>query len=148
MERQAMTISQRLEHIRVAGGRRALAGLMWDSLAKPMLSDMGQLRALHGRFRQACDPDNKDNAKIFVLIAVLCFSPAAFVGGRLPRGGMRAKIGEVLGVSGSAVSRHFADAKSLFEHHKPFHAEAERVFALMQEETKTPEHQQTEKNKT
>lgn len=138
-----MTISQRLEKIRIVEGQRKLAEIASCSFAKPLLSDMGGLSALYARFREVCNPKNKDNTKIFVLLAIFCFSPMSFFSKRIPKGGIRQEIGKVLGISGSAVTRHFADAKSLFAHHKAFNAEAERIFSLMQEEIKILEHQQT-----
>lgn len=85
---------------------------------------------LHRRFVSVCNPDYKDNRKIFVLLAFFFYDPKLLYGHRrVPKGNIRKGIGRVLGISGSSVTRLFADAKSLFYHHKGFRAETERVFA-------------------
>lgn len=129
---EAGGIAERLEHIRIAQGRAVFWKLLGDACAAPlMVADVGGVQSLYARFQAACPPANKDNVKIFVLLAFFVYAPASLVSKRMPRGRLRKELGRVLGISGSAVTRHFADAKSLFLHHKGFREEAERLFAAM-----------------
>ena len=87
---------------------------------------------LHRRFVSVCNPDYKDNRKIFVLLAFFFYDPKLLYGHRrVPKGKIRKEIGRVLGISGSSVTRYFADAKSLLKNHKGFREEIERVFAAL-----------------
>ena len=103
------SITERLESIKIAKGRTGL----------------------YARFQAVSDPACKDNVKIFVLLIFFVYDPVSLVSKRMLRGKVRKELGEVLGISGSAVTRHFADAKSLFNHHKGFKEEAERIFSAL-----------------
>lgn len=132
--RQSMrteSIANRLESIRIAKGRTVFCRLREAAYTKPLKSDIGEIPNLYARFQDASDPDCKDNVKIFVLLVFFIYDPASLVSKRMLRGKVRKKLGEVLGISGSAITRHFADAKSLFNHHKGFRDETERVFSAL-----------------
>lgn len=126
------SIAERLGNIRIAQGRAAFWQLWMNACVKPLKTDVGEIPSLYARFQAVCAPANKDNVKIFVLLVFFVYVPASLVGKRLPRGRVRKELGKVLGVSGTAVSRHFGDARSLFLHHKGFREEAERIFSAMQ----------------
>ena len=125
------SITNRLESIRIAKGRTVFCRLREAACTKPLKSDIEEIPSLYARFQDVCNPVCKDNVKIFVLLVFFIYDPVSLLSKRMLRGKVRKKLGEVLGISGSAVTRHFADAKSLFNHHKGFRDEAERMFSAL-----------------
>ena len=125
------SITNRLESIRIAKGRTVFCRLREAVYTKPLKSDIEEIPSLYARFQDVCDPVCKDNVKIFVLLVFFIYDPVSLLSKRILRGKVRKRLGEVLGISGSAVTRHFADAKSLFNHHKGFRNEAERIFSAL-----------------
>lgn len=125
------SITNRLESIRIAKGRTVFCRLREAAYTKPLKSDIEEIPNLYARFQDVCDPVCKDNVKIFVLLVFFIYDPVSLLSKRMLRGKVRKKLGDVLGISGSAVTRHFADAKSLFNHHKGFRDEAERIFSAL-----------------
>lgn len=125
------SITERLESIKIAKGRTILCKLREIAYTKPLKSDIEEIPGLYARFQAVSDPACKDNVKIFVLLIFFVYDPVSLVSKRMLRGKVRKELGEVLGISGSAVTRHFADAKSLFNHHKGFKEEAERIFSAL-----------------
>ena len=125
------SITNRLESIRIAKGRMVFCRLREAAYTKPLKSDIEEIPSLYARFQDVCNPVCKDNVKIFVLLVFFIYDPVSLLSKRMLRGKVRKKLGDVLGISGSAVTRHFADAKSLFNHHKGFRDEAERMFSAL-----------------
>ena len=125
------SITNRLESIRIAKGRTVFCRLREAAYTKPLKSDIEEIPSLYARFQDVCNPVCKDNVKIFVLLVFFIYDPVSLLSKRMLRGKVRKKLGDVLGISGSAVTRHFADAKSLFNHHKGFRYEAERMFSAL-----------------
>lgn len=125
------SITNRLESIRIAKGRAVFCRLREAAYTKPLKSDIEEIPSLYARFQDVCNPVCKDNVKIFVLLVFFIYDPVSLLSKRMLRGKVRKELGEVLGISGSAVTRHFADAKSLFNHHKGFKEEAERIFSAL-----------------
>ena len=125
------SITNRLESIRIAKGRTVFCRLREAAYTKPLKSDIEEIPSLYARFQDVCNPVCKDNVKIFVLLVFFIYDPVSLLSKRMLRGKVRKELGEVLGISGSAVTRHFADAKSLFNHHKGFKEEAERIFSAL-----------------
>lgn len=125
------SITNRLESIRIAKGRTVFCRLREAAYTKPLKSDIEEIPSLYARFQDVSDPACKDNVKIFVLLIFFAYDPVSLVSKRMLRGKVRKELGEVLGISGSAVTRHFADAKSLFNHHKGFKEEAERIYSAL-----------------
>lgn len=125
------SITNRLESIRIAKGRTVFCRLREAAYTKPLKSDIEEIPSLYARFQDVCNPVCKDNVKIFVLLVFFIYDPVSLLSKRMLRGKVRKKLGDVLGISGSAVTRHFADAKSLFNHHKGFRNEAERIFSAL-----------------
>ena len=125
------SITNRLESIRIAKGRTVFCRLREAAYTKPLKSDIEEIPSLYARFQDVCNPVCKDNVKIFVLLVFFIYDPVSLLSKRMLRGKVRKKLGGVLGISGSAVTRHFADAKSLFNHHKGFRDEAERMFSAL-----------------
>lgn len=123
------SISEHLAKIKIVKGRLEFAKLTAKSYTKPLRTDIDGIGAMYEKFKQVCDPGCKDNTKLFVLLVYYFYDPVSLVNKRMPRGNVRKEVGKVLGISRSVVSRHFADAKSLFYHHKGFRDEAERIFA-------------------
>lgn len=127
-----MTLGEKIENLQLLEGRcyvnmfrLATYTLHYRGLVKDM-------NELHQRFMSVMDPEYRDNKKIFVLLAFYFYDPKLLYGHRrVPKGKIRKEIGRVLGISGSSVTRHFADAKSLFKNHKGFREETERVFAAL-----------------
>lgn len=129
----AMTIASALRHIQDSRARKEKERLFEEAYSRPAKTDTAEVPLLCERFKEACDPAYRDNAKIFVLVAFYLYHPGSLVSGRIPRGRLRGELALALGVTTSAVSRLFADARSLFRHHKGFRDETERVFATMQD---------------
>lgn len=125
------SITNRLESIRIAKGRTVFCRLREAAYTKPLKSDIEEIPSLYALFQDVCNPVCKDNVKIFVLLVFFIYDPVSLLSKRMLRGKVRKKLGDVLGISGSAVTRHFADAKSLFNHHKGFRDEAERMFSAL-----------------
>ena len=59
------------------------------------------------------------------------YNPVSLLNKRICRGGVRREIGKVLGLSNSAITKHFVDAKSLMFNHKGFRDEAERIYGQL-----------------
>lgn len=125
------SITERIESIKIAKGRTIFCQLVEELCSKPSKSDIGEIQNLYARFQAVCNPTAKDNTKIFILLIYYIYAPVSLISKRVPRGKVRKELGKVLGISESAVTRHFADAKSLFYHHKGFKKEAERVFSAI-----------------
>ena len=125
------SITNILESIRIAKGRTVFCRLREAAYTKPLKSDIEEIPSLYARFQDVCNPVCKDNVKIFVLLVFFIYDPVSLLSKRMLRGKVRKKLGDVLGISGSAVTRHFTDAKSLFNHHKGFRDEAERMFSAL-----------------
>lgn len=100
---------------------------------RPLKNDLGEIVDIYAKFQSVADPACKDNVKIFVLLIFFMYSPVSLVNKRICRGGVRREIGKVLGLSNSAVTKHFADAKSLMVNHRGFREDAERVYAALRE---------------
>ena len=127
------SISEQLDKIRIVIGRLELSKMIAKYYTKSTKTDIGDIGILYEKYQQVCNPEYKDNTKLFILLAFYFYDPVSLVSKRMLRGNVRKEVGKVLGISGSAVTRHFADAKSLFYHHKGFRDEAERLFALLQD---------------
>lgn len=102
---------------------------------RPQKEDLSEIGHIYEVFQQIAEPNCKDNTKIFVLIIFFLYSPVSLLNGRICRGGVRREIGKVLGLSNSAVTKHFVDAKSLILYHKGFRDEAERIYGEIQTAT-------------
>lgn len=108
--------------------QKNLAIMAEYSNTRPMKDDLGEIKAIYGKFLEVANPMCRDNTKIFVLIIFFMYSPVSLVNKRICRGGVRREIGRVLGLSNSAVTKYFADAKSLLFNHKGFRNEAEGAY--------------------
>lgn len=126
-----MTIEERLEQIRITESRRIFAELVEKSYKKPLKTDIVGMGCLYGRFLNECNPNNHDNNRIFAFIAFFFYDPASLIHKRVTRGDVRKEVSKVLGISVSAVTRNVADGKFLFQHHKGFKKEVERIFTAM-----------------
>ena len=98
-----------------------------------MKEDLGEIMHIYEAFKSVANPKCKDNTKIFVLLVFFMYSPVSFLNKRICRGGVRREIAKVLGLSNSAVTIYFGDAKSLLLNHKGFREEAQRLFELLTE---------------
>lgn len=97
---------------------------------RPECTNLELIPLYYKRFLELSNEKNKDNTKIFVFLIFFLYSPASCVG-RGVRGGVRKRIARLLNVSNAAVSVQFSDAKVLFEKHKGFRAETERIYQLL-----------------
>lgn len=95
---------------------------------RPIKENLGEIAHIYESFSKIANPKCKDNTKIFVLLVFFMYSPASLLNKRICRGGVRREIGKVLGLSNSAITKHFVDAKSLLLNHKGFREETERVY--------------------
>lgn len=130
---RSMTIADTLRHIQDSRARKEKERLFEEAYSRPVKTDTAEVSIIYECFKKECDPKCRDNAKIFVLIIYYLYRPEKLISGRMPRGKLRGELAMALGVTTSAVSHLFADARSLFRHHKGFRDEAERVFAIMQD---------------
>ena len=126
-----MKISEKINQIKEFREQKNSAFRKEYEYTRPMKDDLVEIARVYEKFKKVCNPQCKDNTKIFVLIIFFMYSPASLINKRIVRGGVRREIGKVLGLSNSSVTKHFADAKSLLFNHKGFRGETERVFALL-----------------
>ena len=95
--------------------------------SEPLNDDVDKIPCYYERFNGIASPSNKDNVKIFVYLIYFIYSPASCIGRGL-RGPVRRKVAEVLNISCSAVSMQFSYAKVLFDKHRGFRAETEKIY--------------------
>lgn len=126
-----MSITEKIRQIRqLREQKNQLIRLEYEN-TRPLKEDLGEIAHIYDVFMQVADPKYKDNTKIFVLLVFFLYSPVSLLNKRIRRGGVRREIGKVLGMSNSAVTMHFADARSLMFNHKGFREEAERVYGIL-----------------
>lgn len=94
--------------------------------------DLNMIPVYYERFKEIARENNRDNTKIFIFIMFFMYSPYSCVK-RGERGHTRRTIARMLKISDANVSIQFCDAKVLFEKHKGFRAETERIYQLMQD---------------
>ncbi len=126
-----MKITEKIKQIKALREQKNLAIRAEYNSTRPMMQDLGDIAHLYDKFKQVANPRCKDNTKIFVLLIFFMYSPVSLLNKRICRGGVRREIGKVLGLSNSAITKHFVDAKSLMLNHKGFREEAERCFELV-----------------
>ena len=127
-----MSITEKIRQIRqLREQKNQLIRLEYEN-TRPLKEDLGEIAHIYDVFMQVADPKYKDNTKIFVLLVFFLYSPVSLLNKRIRRGGVRREIGKVLGMSNSAVTMHFADARSLMFNHKGFRDEAERIYGQLQ----------------
>lgn len=120
-------ITEKIQKIKFLREQKEL--IMREELeqTRPVRTDLDMIPVFFEKFKEAANPKNKDNIKIFVYLMFFMYSPASCVG-RGVRGGVRRNIAKLLQVSNCNVSVQFSDAKVLFNSHKGFQAEAERLY--------------------
>lgn len=123
-----MSLTEKIKRLRWLREQKNLAIREEYNNARPMMQDLREIGRLHEAFQNISDPECKDNTKIFILIIFYLYSPVSLLNRRICRGGVRREIGKVLGLSNSAITKHFADAKSLLLNHKGFRDEAEKAY--------------------
>lgn len=100
---------------------------------RPACSNLDLIPVYYEKFMSVANKNYKDNTKIFVFLIFFLYSPASCVR-RGVRGGVRSRIAKLLNVSNAAVSIQFSDAKILFDKHRGFRAETERLYQLIMKE--------------
>ena len=130
-----MNITEKIKQIKQLREQKNLAVRAEYNSTRPMKEDLGEIAHIYEAFKQIANPRCKDNTKIFVLIIFFMYSPVSLLNKRMCRGGVRREIGKVLGLSNSAITKHFVDAKSLMLNHKGFRDEAERIYSQLQTDT-------------
>ena len=128
-----MNITEKIRQIKCLREQKNVAIKMEYNGTRPMKEDLGEITHIYEAFKRVANPKCKDNTKIFVLLVFFMYSPVSFLNKRICRGGVRREIAKVLGLSNSAVTIYFGDAKSLLLNHKGFRDEAQRLFELLTE---------------
>ena len=128
-----MNITEKIRQIKRLREQKNAAIKMEFNGTRPMKEDLGEITHIHEAFKRVANPKCRDNTKIFVLLVFFMYSPVSFLNKRICRGGVRREIAKVLGLSNSAVTIYFGDAKSLLLNHKGFREEAQRLFELLTE---------------
>lgn len=123
-----MSLTERIRRLRRLREQKNLAVREEYNNTRPMMQDLRKIGYIHEVFKGISDPGCRDNTKIFVLLAFYMYDPASLLNKRICRGSVRREIGKALGLSNSAITKHFADAKSLLLNHKGFRDEAERLY--------------------
>ena len=127
-----MNITEKIKQIKQLREQKNLAIRAEYNSTRPMKEDLGEITHIYEAFKKVANPKCKDNTKIFVFIIFFMYSPVSLFNKRICRGGVRREIGKVLGLSNSAITKHFVDAKSLMINHKGFRDEAERIYSQLQ----------------
>lgn len=130
-----MNITEKIKQIKQLREQKNLAIRAEYNSTRPTKGDLGEIAHIYEAFKQIANPRRKDNTKIFVLLIFFMYSPVSLLNKRICRGGVRREIGKVLGLSNSAFTKHFVDAKSLMLNHKGFRDEAERIYGQLQTAT-------------
>ena len=123
-----MNITEKIKQIKHLREQKNIAIKAEYNNTRPMKEDLGEIASIFDKFKSVCNPKCKDNTKIFVLLVFFMYSPVSFLNKRICRGGVRREIAKVLGLSNSAVTIYFGDAKYLLLNHKGFREEAQRIF--------------------
>lgn len=130
-----MNITEKIKQIKQLREQKNLAIRAEYNSTRPTKEDLGEIASIYEAFKKIANPSCKDNTKIFVLLIFFMYSPVSLLNKRICRGGVRREIGKVLGLSNSAITKHFVDAKSLMLNHKGFRDEAERIYCQLQTAT-------------
>lgn len=125
-----MTIAERISKIRNIRAQKANLNREEQDLSKPQFTDLDKIPSLFDKLAEQADPKNKDNTKMFIFIVFALYSPTSCAE-RMVRTGVRKRIAKLLRVSNSAVTIQFSDAKILYEKHRLFHAEVDRLYSLI-----------------
>lgn len=126
-----MNITEKIKQIKQLREQKNLAIRAEYNSTRPTKEDLGEIAHIYDAFKQISNPRCKDNTKIFVLLIFFMYSPVSLLNKRICRSGVRREIGKVLGLSNSAITKHFVDAKSLMLNHKGFRDEAERIYGQL-----------------
>ena len=100
------SISEQLDKIRIVIGRLELSKMIAKYYTKSTKTDIGDIGILYEKYQQVCNPEYKDNTKLFILLAFYFYDPVSLVSKRMLRGNVRKEVGKVLGISASAVNKH------------------------------------------
>ena len=130
-----MNITEKIKQINDLREQKNIAIRAEYNNTRPMKEDLGEIAHIFEKFKSVCNPKYKENTRIFVLLVFFMYSPVSFLNKRICRGGVRREIAKVLGLSNSAVTIYFGDAKSLLLNHKGFRDEAERIYSQLQTDT-------------
>ena len=130
-----MNITEKIKQIKQLREQKNLAIRAEYNSTRPTKEDLGEITHIYEAFKKVANPRCKDNTKIFVFIIFFMYSPVSLFNKRICGGGVRREIGKVLGLSNSAITKHFVDAKSLMINHKGFRDEAERIYSQLQTDT-------------
>lgn len=123
-------ITEKITKIKSLCKEKELIMQEMNEQTRPVKTNLEEIPSVFEKFKCVANPDCKDNIKIFIFLVFYMYSPASCVG-RSVRGGVRRKIAQLLQVTNSSVSQQFSDAKVLFDKHRGFKAETERVYALL-----------------
>lgn len=124
-------ITEKIYQIRELRQQKNLAIKAEYDGTRPLKQDLKEIASIYDKFKQIANPMCKENTKIFILIVFFMYSPSSFVNQKILRGGVRREVAKVLGLTNSAVSMYFGDAKSLILNHRGFRDETERVYSLL-----------------
>lgn len=126
-------IAEKITKIKTLSREKELIMQEMNEQTRPVKTNLDDIPSVFEKFKSVANPDYRDNIKIFVFIVVYMYSPKSCLYERNERigRGVRRRIAKQLGMSSSNVSLLFSDAKVLFDKHRGFKAETERVYALL-----------------
>lgn len=105
-----------------------------NELMKPILTDMELVPAI---FRWFCEingnngvPERRKGAEFrqkFIFIILFLYSPSALAGGKMKRG-LRNKITEVIGGTGTLISHSYSDLMFRYQMYKHYREEIDSIY--------------------
>lgn len=123
-------IAEKITKIKTLRREKELIMQEMNEQTRPVKTNLDDIPSVFEKFKSVANPDYRDNIKIFIFLVFYMYSPVSCIG-RSVRGGVRRRIAKLLKVTNSSVSQQFSDAKVLFDKHRGFKAETERVYALL-----------------
>ena len=123
-------IAEKITKIKTLRREKELIMQEMNEQTRPVKANLDDIPSVFEKFKSVANPDYRDNIKIFIFLVFYMYSPVSCIG-RSVRGGVRRRIAKLLQVTNSSVSQQFSDAKVLFDKHRGFKAETERIYALL-----------------
>lgn len=95
-----------------------------QELSEPMLHDYSLLEEIYGWFKEVLsgvtlppDADSPTQRKKFIFIVLFLYSPSTLAGGKM-KVGLRNKIAEVTGCTGTLISHNCEDVTFFYQQYK------------------------------
>ena len=123
-------IAEKITKIKTLRREKELIMQEMNEQTRPVKTNLDYIPYVVKKCKSVANPNYRDNIKIFIFLVFYMYSPVSCIG-RSVRGGVRRRIAKLLKVTNSSVSQQFSDAKVLFDKHRGFKAETERIYALL-----------------